>query len=201
MKELIFLFIFLSPKAFSWSLDYDNPVYFPAKEVVINVAVNNSCENIKITHLELLDLAVEAANIYWNSVETTSLKFIRGGLKEVDAYNIEQDISHAISQEVLIGCFNSPTFFKNRWDAYGGLKYFDFTITQAYISLDGSLGNEVVTYSKNALLRLLAHELGHTFGLSHSEDKTSLMFPTIISNMKTMNQDDREAVSWLYPNI
>ena len=76
----------------------------------------------------------------------------------------------------------------------------DFFITAAYISLDGSVGNEVVTYSKNALLRLLAHELGHTFGLSHSVDKKSLMFPTINSNLDSMNQDDLEAISFLYPN-
>jgi len=202
MKELIFLFIFLiPPTAFSWSLDYENPIYFPAKEVKISVAVNNSCENIKITHLELLDLAAQAAEIYWNSVETSSLRFIKGGLKNVDAYNFEQEISGADIQEVLIGCFDSPTFSENQWDAYGGLKYSDdLFITQAFISLDSSIGNEVVTYTKNALLRLLAHELGHTFGLSHSEDESSLMYPTIISNLDSMNQDDKEAVSSLYPN-
>ena len=202
MKQLMFLFIFLlSPAAFSWSLDYESPIYFPAKEVKIFVAVNNSCENINMPQSQRLDLATEAAEMYWNSVESSSLKFIKGGLKNVNAYNLEQDISGADPQEVLIGCFDSPIFSKNSWDAYGGLKFSDdLFITAAYISLDGSVGNEVVTYSKNALLRLLAHELGHTFGLSHSVDKKSLMFPTINSNLDSMNQDDLEAVSFLYPN-
>jgi predicted Zn-dependent protease len=143
---------------------------------------------------------VEAAEKYWNSVETSKLLFVKGGLKNVDAYNFEQNISGAVSGEVLVGCADSQIFSKNLWDAYGGLRFSDdFIITQAYISLDGTVENELVTYSKNALLRLLAHELGHTFGLAHSEDKNSLMFPTIISKMDSLDQDSREAVSWLYP--
>ena len=201
IKKLIFLFIFLlSPNAHCWSLDYESPIYFPVKEIVINVATNYSCKNIKITHLELLDLTIEAAEKYWNGVKSSKLLFVKGSLKNVDAYNFEQNISGAVSGEVLVGCTDSQIFSKNRWDAYGGLSYSDdFTITQAYISLDGSDNNELVTYSKNALLRLLAHELGHTFGLAHSEDKNSLMFPTIISKMNSLDHDDREAVSWLYP--
>lgn len=201
MGRLIILFIFLlSPKAFCWSLDYESPIHFPVKEIVINVAANDSCKNIKITHLELLDLMFEAADMYWNSVETSSLLFVKGVLKNVSAYNFEQNFSGAVAGEVLVGCTDSQVFSKNSWDAYGGLHYSDdFTITQAFISLDGSEKNWLVTYSKNALLRLLAHELGHTFGLAHSEDKNSLMFPVINLKMDSLDLDDREALNWLYP--
>jgi hypothetical protein len=199
MGKLLILFIYLlSSRAHSWSLDYENPIYFPTSEITINVATKNSCKNIKITHLELLDLTFEAAEKYWNSVESSNLKFIKGELKNRNAYNFEPFYSEA--NEVIVGCSKSPAFSKSEWDAYGGLQYSnDLIITQAYISLDATEKNLLVTYSKNALLRLLAHELGHTFGLAHSEDKTSLMYPIIDYRLDQLGLDDREAISWLYP--
>lgn len=50
------------------------------------------------------------------------------------------------------------------------------------------------------LFIVAAHELGHSFGLLHSEDRASIMYP-VYQNLPRLGQDDLDAVDYLYgPN-
>ena len=48
---------------------------------------------------------------------------------------------------------------------------------------------------------MIAHEIGHAFGLGHSEYKESLMYYSISGKyQKWLGEDDVDGVSYLYPN-
>lgn len=49
-----------------------------------------------------------------------------------------------------------------------------------------------------SLKQVLLHELGHTFGLGHSSDNKSIMFPWYSSSVDNVNQDDKNGIEWLY---
>lgn len=51
----------------------------------------------------------------------------------------------------------------------------------------------------NFLFHVILHEMGHVFGLGHSSDKESVMYPYFIDKtLKKLNQDDCNAVGSLY---
>ena len=47
---------------------------------------------------------------------------------------------------------------------------------------------------------LIAHEIGHAFGLGHSNFDASLMHYTLNNNIKQLSRDDEDGISYLYPN-
>lgn len=49
-----------------------------------------------------------------------------------------------------------------------------------------------------SIKQVLLHELGHTFGLGHSSDNKSIMFPWYSSSVDNVNQDDKNGIEWLY---
>lgn len=48
------------------------------------------------------------------------------------------------------------------------------------------------------LEKVLLHEFGHTFGLSHSSDNQSVMFPWYSSSIDRLNQDDKNGIESIY---
>ncbi|HEX8154014.1 MAG TPA: PKD domain-containing protein, partial [Thermoanaerobaculia bacterium] len=54
--------------------------------------------------------------------------------------------------------------------------------------------------SSSKLAEILAHELGHTLGFGHSEDRTALMYAFVTGGGASLKADDQVAARWLYPN-
>ena len=54
--------------------------------------------------------------------------------------------------------------------------------------------------SSTKLAEILAHELGHTLGFGHSEDRTALMYAYVTGGGPSLKADDQVAARWLYPN-
>ena len=51
-----------------------------------------------------------------------------------------------------------------------------------------------------ALTEILAHELGHTLGIGHSAEPTSLMHASLAGLGPSLRPDDQLAARWLYPS-
>jgi matrix metalloproteinase-16 (membrane-inserted) len=54
------------------------------------------------------------------------------------------------------------------------------------------------TWDMKSLEQVLTHEFGHTFGIGHSSDPKSIMYPWYSSSIDDLNDDDKNAVESLY---
>ena len=53
-------------------------------------------------------------------------------------------------------------------------------------------------WNEDFLRRVIIHEFGHIFGLGHSSDNTSIMFPWYSSKVNKLNNDDKNGIEMLY---
>ncbi len=51
---------------------------------------------------------------------------------------------------------------------------------------------------KDAVFRVMIHEIGHSIGLSHSTDKMSVMYPTKLSRNQALSKSDFDSLAKLY---
>jgi hypothetical protein len=197
LLPLILLFTF---KAEAFTLASSNPPRY-GEEVKLTVGTD-TCSALGLTPETLLDLVEEAMNDFWNSVPTAKIKFVRGGVGTFSA-NGETSLSNfltnsGVTNEIIIGCNNDLTAFGSGTIGQGGFRYGgSIGIQGAFIIYDDS---SVAGLSKKAKKALIAHEMGHAFGLGHSNFKPALMYYTINYNMDSLSRDDEDAITYLYPN-
>jgi hypothetical protein len=72
-------------------------------------------------------------------------------------------------------------------------------ITGSLIMINDRAGNQFAGKSRDEKISIIAHELGHAFGLGHSPVKDSLMYYSTISMRKSLGQDDIDGITYLYP--
>ena len=46
--------------------------------------------------------------------------------------------------------------------------------------------------------RIAKHEMGHAFGLLHTDDRYSIMYPNLNMYVSTVQQGDHDAINYLY---
>ena len=60
-------------------------------------------------------------------------------------------------------------------------------------------GTQFAVKSRTEKVSIIAHELGHAFGLGHSPVKDSLMYYATINMRESLGSDDIDGISYLYP--
>lgn len=202
MKKIIFtLLLFTSFSSYAFTLASANPPRYGTDEVKLTVAAD-TCSALSLSPESLLDLVEEAMDDFWNSVPTSKIKFIRGGVGTFSA-NGETSLgdfltNSGITNEIIIGCNNDLTAFGSGSIGQGGFRYSSSLGMQgAFILFDDS---SVANLSNKAKKALIAHEMGHAFGLGHSNFKPALMYFTINYNMDALSRDDEDGITYLYPN-
>jgi hypothetical protein len=226
MKKMILLLLFLlmassSSHVLSFTLNNNIEAVFYSRTVQVNVA-DTSCEHLGYTHDELLTLIEESMDQYWNRVGASRLRLRKGRIiTNTPASYKTGSLCTSASYQGDTPCQSNPTFIheenailfvcnQNTLDfpAQSGvlaatLPYIQGRhIKNSVILLNDTLasqGNGVRQLSKQELLSLLAHEVGHAIGLGHSEVKSSLMYYSVISQREDLGRDDWDAVSYLYP--
>lgn len=200
MKKLLLLLFFITNTADAFTLASSNPPRYGTDEVKLTVATD-TCSALGLTPEGLLDLVEEAMNDFWNSVPTAKIKFVRGGVGTFSA-NGETTLGNFLSNsgvtnEIIIGCNNDLTAFGSGTIGQGGFRYgSSIGIQGAFIIYDDTT---VAQLSKKAQKALIAHEMGHAFGLGHSNFKPALMYYTINYNMDALSRDDEDGITYLYP--
>ncbi len=213
MKFLLIFFFSLT--AFSFTLNNNIDAGFESSEVKIYITSNSVCENTGTTRDQMLDYAVQAANRYWNTVPTSRLKIISGGILETDEnlfltgeLCLESSTTSCNSSsippvtDIVIACNNENTSNFKTNQVYGIAQPNNFNdqfIKGSVILINNALDSQFNKLSIDEKITILGHEIGHAIGLGHQDQITyALMFPSQ-RNQVRLAQDDADGVSYLYP--
>lgn len=169
-----------------------DPDYRLAKpqDTVVNIA-SGGCQANGIPNSQLKSAVQTAIDQYWNTIAETKLR-----LRVGDEVPRSLGVGLADPGEILIGCTPLGS------GGPSGVTYNDKGKGSSVIVLNGTTlvpGG----FTDEGLLGVIAHEMGHSIGLSHSNDNASVM--TYRSNGWSpaptyLSQDDKDGVAYLYPN-
>lgn len=214
MKQFILILIhFYISKTYAFTLNNNLNLAFDQNEVNVYVA-NNLCDNIGLTESELVELVARASKQYWNTVSTSRLILKSAGLVSVsNDYGSEPLCTGSSSScsvnpllaygsGILIACNDDTTTnFPNN-----GLLAVTVptsisgkNIKGAVLLLNDTPTNPIENKSKDEIVALLAHEIGHAIGLGHSPVRDSLMYYLSIPTRRNLGWDDIDGITYLYP--
>lgn len=213
MKYLAIILIAISTAAWPFTLNNGAGAAFKRDVIKINVAAH-TCNNIGITNDELLSIAEEAANLYWNRVPTAKLEIVRGALVTVAAdyqtglvctgstSSCTPNSALVVESDILISCNTNTTNYSGSNEVLGVTVPNNITgseIRGAIILVNDNAGNSFENKSHAAKVSIIAHEMGHALGLGHSPIQNSLMYARFVEGRQRLGQDDVNGITWLYP--
>ncbi len=199
MKTLIITLVTLASQfGHSWTLNsqYPDQRGWAQRPLVFHVNRTNCPADLDV----FLDQAVEL----WNSVPGSSLKVEIGS----DTTNtIGQLWAGSATDVPMIAC--DPNFSAtasvdgNSIPGVGFLRGSSLNpVTNGGLLLNVESGADanINQLSDTLVAVVVAHEIGHVLGIGHTSDKSALMYydATAKQNL-ALSQDDRDAVSFLYP--
>lgn len=208
--KYILLFLILSHSAYSFTLNPSTGKGFKKNKIDIYIA-NTDCSNAGFTTDEYVSMVKEAVNNYWNNVATSALELKVKGVTNIDITGdrFSDAIEKVPHNTILAGCNESASTSFDGSSEPSGLSSI---LGAAVMSCESSScrGLFIINAHPTSLLSLrsrsdniatIAHELGHAFGLGHSQYKHNLMYYSASNkNQKWLGLDDIDAVTYLYPH-
>jgi hypothetical protein len=205
---LLSFLITLNVQAFT--LNNSAKLIFSQDEVTVNVASN--CVNIGTTNTELLSIVGDAVDQFWNKASTSRLKLREGQVINVAAAfhtaaicvastNCTPNPAIAVSSDILVSCNNNTTNFTS--SSILGVtipnNISGSSIIGSLVLINDTAATQFDSKTRAEKVAIIAHELGHAFGLGHSPVEDSLMYYATVSKRVTLGSDDISGISYLYP--
>ena len=197
---LTFFLIFLLQKSYSFVLTSVNPARFPSGTISIKVNTT-ACSNVTESYTEIEALIKEAVEDYWNQVYTSSINFKVDG--NITVTNHKDNLFAAADDTVTVGCHdigNSSTFAA----ASLGCNTLNGVCINAMgvMYINDNTNSPWLSAARDTKVAILAHELGHTIGIGHSDKSYALMYYATNSSdiQYYLSEDDADAVTFLYPD-
>lgn len=158
-----------------------------AFKVALNAWVSDPATNVNLTYVGTTD-----ANGGFARSDNTNTILFDDPYKDDPENAIEGRFGCRSGGVIAIG---GPYFFEST-RAYKGRQYHE-AVEADIVTNDGT---SCLFTDPLAAQEVFAHELGHTLGLSHSQDWESLMFPNAHDDGRgaRVSPDDREAIAVLY---
>lgn len=189
---------------------------FGKEEVLVNLATHD-CDQIPFTNDEILSMAIEGVDTLWNRVPTSKLKLRRGSHVSVSGDFATERIcvtnsgscspNSALSgqSEILISCNDDSGAGASNFPSNNVLAVTlpintsGKNIVGSVILLNNKSGTGLASLTREEFTSVLAHEIGHAFGLGHASGRDALMYYTNVPNRKALAYDDVQGISYLYP--
>lgn len=216
MRAWPFFFLIVFSSAHAFTLNNSATLTFGNDKVSVNIAqvatASKRCTNIGIDEYELLSIAADAVSQYWNKAPTSRLKLSGGNVVgKANAFaddlicsastSCDPNPTLAVSNDILIACNQNTTNFSspgvlavtvpNNIDGK--------TILGSLILINDLASNQFKYKSREEKVSIIAHEIGHAFGLGHSPVKDSLMYYATVNMRQSLGADDIDGISYLYP--
>jgi len=199
----LFLFITLllfSINCLSFTLNSSTGDHFTDPNVTVDIS-NNSCTNAGMTSDELLTMAMQAAELYWNSIPTCKLNLKKGSIVNVDISTqtgVAADFNVVTDNHILVGCNADTTkLFKGGSDkttlALGALYN-----NKGIVYINNTPNTPIPSTSEAQKVATVAHEMGHAFGLGHSQKEYALMYYQLGLIQERLSYDDMDGCHYLY---
>jgi hypothetical protein len=215
---IIFLLLIFSKNIFAFTLSNSVAAAFPEDEVTINLA-SHTCDNLGITNEELLDLAMEGVDQFWNLAPISRLNIKRGEIIDVSSEFqtgsiCNNDTSSStgvcspnsdlkVSSNILISCNQDSLGNNFKSSAIIAVSIpnniSNRDINGALILINDTADNIFKNKDRETKIAILAHEIGHAIGLGHSKHKDSLMYYTTVPTRESLGEDDLDGIAYLYP--
>ncbi len=205
------LVLLLSFEVQAFTLNNNSKLAFAQDEVKVNLA-GGFCTNIGISDEEFLEIVAKAVDTFWNKSPTSRLKLRKGSVINVDSAfytdticepstNCTPNADLEVTSDILISCNNNVSNFSSTAilgvtvpnNIGGG------TIYGALVLINDQPNNYFKIKSSDQKASIIAHELGHAFGLGHSPVEDSLMYYATMANRKNLGRDDIDGITYLYP--
>ena len=217
MVKVLLTLLLIQSQTYAFTLNTSFAAAFDKEEVIINMAQHDCDEISAFNNEEILSMAKEAMDKFWNRVPTSFLKIRMGSVINVSSdFETERLCSSnsgsctpnpalAGATEILISCnkdtgTGSPNFPSNTVLAVTlPINTEGKAIKGAVILINNKSGTAADNLTREEFISVLAHEVGHAFGLGHSPVTDSLMYYTNLKDRKYLGQDDHDGVSYLYP--
>ncbi len=216
MKILALLF-FISLKVNAFTFNNNIEARFEDPSIIVNVN-DADCSQSDLDADTIYQMAYDAVSDYWNRIPSTSLFLKMGTIVDnastTDFY--EKPICSQ-PQDPEKGCVANPAVKVDKYiliscnvdeDNFPSGNILGLTlpnnISGGYIR--GSLfllndieGTLLKDLSRDEIVAVIAHELGHAIGLGHSPTDAALMYYSTIPKRRSVGVDDMEGVTYLYP--
>lgn len=175
-------------------------------KIDIHIA-KTSCDGAGFSTQEYRKLIENAVDHFWNDVPISAIKLnVKDvGDIDIDGNSFDQAMEKVPANTILAGCNDAITEFSNGGSpstilGAATMKCSGSTCTSVLIlnaHADSSLPNKSASFIES----VIAHEIGHAFGLGHSEDSHSLMYYSAGGKyQRWLGQDDVDGVTFLYPH-
>jgi hypothetical protein len=194
--------LFFSIQVFAFNLvgssiaTYNNPTIF------VHVG-DFQCPDFNDSPEDIMDYVREANERYWNRVSTSSLELKAGSIKNVASSYYTDQIENlpAVDEGILIVCNDNTTTFSTSGKLAVALpnNTRGSTIIGSVIAINSRAISKFNTLSRDEKVSVIAHEIGHTFGLGHSKFEDSLMYAVSFEKRRGLGRDDWDGASYLYP--